>query len=112
MLFDAKFNAHKKYKLKKYGMQNYIIYIYIYIYILVRDLFQANFIFNTLISIKCSRFGGGPETIPWLEFFAILVKGFQLLVVVMKSFVLHVPALLDPSMNLFLYFRFDISKGN
>ena len=90
----------------------YIIYIYIYIYILVRDLFQATFIFNTLISIKCSRFGGGPETIPWLEFFAILVKGFQLLVIVMKSFVLHVPAPLDPSMNLFLYFRFDISEGN
>ena len=44
VLFDAKFNAHKKYKLKKYGMQNYIIYIYIYIYISSTDCYKQKYI--------------------------------------------------------------------
>ena len=41
---------------------------------------------------------GDPGTTPEMEFFAILIKGFQFLV------------FLDPTPNPLLYFRFDISE--
>ena len=46
-----------------------------------------------------------------MTFFAITADDFQFLTVVVKSCVLDVADFLEPSLDMFLYFKFNISVG-
>lgn len=51
-----------------------------------------------------------PEVTSEMEFFEITVNGLPLMTVLVRSSVLDVAAFLDPTLNPFLYFRFNITK--
>ena len=53
----------------------------------------------------------GLGTASGMDFYAITVNGFRLLVVTVKRSVLAVASFLDSSLNPFPYIRFNISKG-